>query len=196
MKCSQSSKHFSNSCKICSKSLSRFKCRKSFESITMIWINCLTVPLPLWNEFKFFDAKTFDNFIFGFILHSYFHFFLLGTNIIELWPLFRDQDSQVVPHTHEQSISCMIYNENLNQMVSACIECALKVRKIFNLVAKKQQFQRRMIWLLGGEVISNPIRCSNLTWVGYSSKNDNLTRSPLFITKGIECIFLTLFLFC
>eukprot|EP00794_Sanderia_malayensis_P020031 gene20031-21995_t len=52
---------------------------------------------------------------------------ITGTNIIELWPLFRDQDSQVIPHTHEQSISCMLYNDNLNQMVSACTECILKV---------------------------------------------------------------------
>ena len=53
--------------------------------------------------------------------------YLIGTNIIELWPLNRDQDSQVVPHTHEQGISCMLYNENLNQVVSACIDCILKV---------------------------------------------------------------------
>lgn len=53
--------------------------------------------------------------------------YFTGTNIIELWPLNRDQDSQVVPHTHEQGISCMLYNENLNQVVSACIDCILKV---------------------------------------------------------------------
>ena len=51
----------------------------------------------------------------------------IGTNIIELWPLNRDQDSQVVPHTHDQAISCMLYNDTLNQVVSACVECILKV---------------------------------------------------------------------
>ncbi|XP_065068565.1 WD repeat-containing protein 64-like [Rhopilema esculentum] len=55
---------------------------------------------------------------------------ITGTNIIELWPVNRDQDSQIVPHTHEQSISCMLYNAVLNQVVSACIECILKVWEI------------------------------------------------------------------
>jgi len=55
---------------------------------------------------------------------------ITGTNIIELWPLNRDQDSQVVPHTHDQAISCMLYNDTLNQVVSACVECILKVWEI------------------------------------------------------------------
>ena len=75
-------------------------------------------------------------FIFPFFVFNVFKLFniaisLQGTNIIELWPVNRDQDSQIVPHTHEQSISCMLYNAVLNQVVSACIECILKVRDYF-----------------------------------------------------------------
>ena len=54
--------------------------------------------------------------------------FYLGSGSIEMWPLTRAiQDSLQLPHTHDRSVSQVLYNSQMNQVVSICLEPVLKV---------------------------------------------------------------------
>lgn len=51
-----------------------------------------------------------------------------GCSSIEMWPLTRAiQDSLQLPHTHDRSVSQVLYNSQMNQVVSICLEPVLKV---------------------------------------------------------------------
>ena len=51
-----------------------------------------------------------------------------GSSLIEMWPLTRAiQDSLQLPHTHDRSVSLVLYNSQMNQVVSICLEPVLKV---------------------------------------------------------------------
>ncbi|XP_041352298.1 WD repeat-containing protein 64-like isoform X2 [Gigantopelta aegis] len=53
---------------------------------------------------------------------------LTGSSVIDSWPLTRAvQDTMQVPHTHDRPLSQVLYNSELNQVVSVCTESFLKV---------------------------------------------------------------------
>ena len=52
-----------------------------------------------------------------------------------MWPLTRAiQDSLQLPHTHDRALSQILYNCQMNQVVSICLEPVLKVRRLLNYV--------------------------------------------------------------
>ncbi|KAL5008313.1 hypothetical protein ScPMuIL_013894 [Solemya velum] len=53
---------------------------------------------------------------------------LTGSSVIDAWPLTRAvQDTMQVPHTHDRSISLVLYNKELNQLISVCTGSFIKV---------------------------------------------------------------------
>lgn len=53
---------------------------------------------------------------------------ITGCSVIDTWPLTRAiQDSLQVPHTHDRPICQLLYNPQMNQVISGCIEGILKV---------------------------------------------------------------------
>ncbi|XP_035826428.1 WD repeat-containing protein 64 [Aplysia californica] len=53
---------------------------------------------------------------------------LTGSSVIDTWPLTRAvQDTMQVPHTHDRPVAQILYNKELNQVVSACTESVIKV---------------------------------------------------------------------
>lgn len=53
---------------------------------------------------------------------------ITGCNTIEMWPLTRAiQDSLQLPHSHDRALSQVLYNCQMNQIVSICLEPVLKV---------------------------------------------------------------------
>ena len=55
-----------------------------------------------------------------------------------MWPLTRAiQDSLQLPHSHDRALSHVLYNNQMNQVVSVCLEPVLKVcANVFFLVHK------------------------------------------------------------
>lgn len=53
---------------------------------------------------------------------------ITGCSVIDTWPLTRAiQDSLQVPHTHDRPICQLLYNPQMNQVISGCVEGILKV---------------------------------------------------------------------
>ncbi|XP_033112212.1 WD repeat-containing protein 64-like isoform X2 [Anneissia japonica] len=53
---------------------------------------------------------------------------ITGSSVLDLWPLTRTvQDTMQVPHTHDRPIVQLLYNQELNQVVTVCSESILKV---------------------------------------------------------------------
>ncbi|XP_048586234.1 WD repeat-containing protein 64-like isoform X2 [Nematostella vectensis] len=53
---------------------------------------------------------------------------ITGCSVIDTWPLTRAiQDSLQVPHTHDRPISQLLYNPQMNQVISVCTEGVMKV---------------------------------------------------------------------
>ncbi|XP_028395926.1 WD repeat-containing protein 64-like [Dendronephthya gigantea] len=53
---------------------------------------------------------------------------ITGCGSIEMWPLTRAiQDSLQLPHTHDRSLAQVLYNSQMNQVVTICLEPVLKV---------------------------------------------------------------------
>ncbi|XP_064601013.1 WD repeat-containing protein 64-like [Liolophura sinensis] len=51
-----------------------------------------------------------------------------GSSVIDAWPLTRSvQDTMQVPHTHDRPISQVLYNAELNQVITVCTESVIKV---------------------------------------------------------------------
>ncbi|ESP02905.1 hypothetical protein LOTGIDRAFT_230398 [Lottia gigantea] len=54
-----------------------------------------------------------------------------GSSVIDAWPLTRSvQDTMQVPHTHDRPVTQILYNKELNQIVSVCTESVIKVWEI------------------------------------------------------------------
>ncbi|KAK3736912.1 hypothetical protein RRG08_000654 [Elysia crispata] len=53
---------------------------------------------------------------------------LTGSSVIDTWPLTRAvQDTMQVPHTHDRAVVQILFNKDLNQVVSVCTESVIKV---------------------------------------------------------------------
>ncbi|XP_064622276.1 WD repeat-containing protein 64-like isoform X2 [Lineus longissimus] len=51
-----------------------------------------------------------------------------GSSVLDSWPLTRAvQDTMQVPHTHDRPVLQVLYNKELNQVISVCSESMLKV---------------------------------------------------------------------
>lgn len=52
---------------------------------------------------------------------------ITGSSVLDMWPLTRAvQDQLEIPHTHDRSITQMLINTALNQLVTACAESTIK----------------------------------------------------------------------
>ncbi|XP_071795581.1 WD repeat-containing protein 64-like isoform X1 [Asterias amurensis] len=53
---------------------------------------------------------------------------ITGSSVLDLWPLTRTvQDTMQVPHTHDRPIAQVLFNLELNQVVTVCTESIIKV---------------------------------------------------------------------
>ncbi|XP_072032372.1 WD repeat-containing protein 64-like [Amphiura filiformis] len=51
-----------------------------------------------------------------------------GSSVLDLWPLTRTvQDTMQVPHTHDRPLTQVVYNQELNQVITVCSESVIKV---------------------------------------------------------------------
>ncbi|XP_062067371.1 WD repeat-containing protein 64-like [Lepus europaeus] len=53
---------------------------------------------------------------------------ITGSSVLDMYPLSRViQDTEHIPHTHEQEINVMLYNKSFHQVLSICSESIIKV---------------------------------------------------------------------
>ncbi|XP_038075924.1 WD repeat-containing protein 64-like isoform X2 [Patiria miniata] len=53
---------------------------------------------------------------------------ITGSSVLDLWPLTRTvQDTMQVPHTHDRPVAQVLFNQELNQVVTVCTESIIKV---------------------------------------------------------------------
>ncbi|KAK2162660.1 hypothetical protein LSH36_94g03011 [Paralvinella palmiformis] len=56
---------------------------------------------------------------------------LTGSSVLDVWPLTRAvQDTMQVPHTHDRPISQILFNTELNQLVTICTESVIRLWEI------------------------------------------------------------------
>lgn len=52
-----------------------------------------------------------------------------ASSVLDAWPLTRTiQDNMQVPHTHDRPVCQVLYNTELNQVITVCTESVIKVR--------------------------------------------------------------------
>ncbi|XP_013386064.1 WD repeat-containing protein 64-like [Lingula anatina] len=77
--------------------------------------------------------------IYSMLFDNKFDRLVTGSSVLDAWPLTRAvQDTMQVPHTHDRPISQILYNRELNQMITVCTESIIKV---WEMETGKQVYQ-------------------------------------------------------